>query len=112
MWAFRKNPADLESPEQEVLQRLFAYAPDLARAYTLREHLTAIFEADLSKDQATTKLQEWQAEVRASGLKCYERFLTTLETWREEITNYFLARHNSGFVEGLNNKLKVLKRRC
>lgn len=112
MWAFRKNPADLEGPEQEVLQRLFAYAPDLARAYTLREHLTAIFEADLSKDQATTKLQEWQEQVRASGVKCYEGFFTTLETWREEITNYFLARHTSGFVEGLNNKVKVLKRRC
>jgi transposase len=26
--------------------------------------------------------------------------------------NYFLQRHNSGFVEGLNNKIKVLKRRC
>ncbi|WP_295612960.1 transposase, partial [uncultured Lamprocystis sp.] len=29
-----------------------------------------------------------------------------------EITNYFLGRHNSGFVEGLNNKIKVIKRRC
>lgn len=26
--------------------------------------------------------------------------------------NYFNSRHNSGFVEGLNNKLKLLKRRC
>ncbi|WP_374232667.1 MULTISPECIES: transposase [unclassified Thiocapsa] len=30
----------------------------------------------------------------------------------EEITNYFIERRNSGFVEGLNNKIKVLKRRC
>ena len=112
MWAFRKKPADLEGPEHEVLQRLFAYAPDLARAYTYREQLTAIFEEDLSKDQAITKIQSWQAQVRASGLKCYEPFLQTLETWREEITNYFPQRHNSGFVEGLNNKIKVLKRRC
>jgi transposase len=28
------------------------------------------------------------------------------------IGNYFKARRNSGFVEGLNNKIKVLKRRC
>jgi len=39
-------------------------------------------------------------------------FLTTVANWREEITNYFLQRQSSGFVEGLNNKLKVLKRRC
>jgi transposase len=30
----------------------------------------------------------------------------------EEITNYFVERHSSGFVEGLNNKIKVIKRRC
>ncbi len=30
----------------------------------------------------------------------------------EEITNYFVKRETSGFVEGLNNKIKVLKRRC
>jgi len=60
MWAFRKNLADLEGPAQEVLTRLFSYSPDLERAYTLREQLTAIFEAELSKDQATTKLKDWQ----------------------------------------------------
>ncbi|NDE11891.1 MAG: hypothetical protein EBZ95_15235, partial [Chitinophagia bacterium] len=27
------------------------------------------------------------------------------------ILNYFKSRKNSGFVEGLNNKIKVLKRR-
>ena len=30
----------------------------------------------------------------------------------EEIANYFVQRENSGFVEGFNNRLKVLKRRC
>jgi transposase len=30
----------------------------------------------------------------------------------DEIANYFLARLNSGFVEGLNNKIKTIKRRC
>ena len=29
---------------------------------------------------------------------------------KDEMTNYFLERHTSGFVEGLNNKIKVLKR--
>ena len=28
------------------------------------------------------------------------------------IANHFIARNNSGFVEGFNNKVKVLKRRC
>ena len=29
-----------------------------------------------------------------------------------EIANYFIDRQTSGFVEGLNNKIKVIKRRC
>jgi transposase len=74
--------------------------------------LTAICEEEVSKEQAAPKLKDWQEQVEASGLKCYERFLKTLATWRAEIPKYFRQRHNSGFVEGLNNKIKVLKRRC
>jgi transposase len=87
MWPFRKNQADLEEEERALLTRLFAYAPDLERAYDYREQLTAIFEEDLSKEAATTKLTDWQEQVRASGLRCYERFLKTLDRWLEEITN-------------------------
>jgi transposase len=112
MWPFRKNAADLEEEERALLKRLFAYSPDLERAYGYREQLTALCEGELAKEQARQKLKNWQKQVRASGLRCYDSFLQTLGKWMEEITNYFLERNNSGFVEGLNNKLKVLKRRC
>jgi transposase len=112
MWPFRKNPADLEADEQALLKRLFAYSPDLHRAYTYREQLTALFEQKLAKEEAKHEIKKWRRRVKASGLQCYESFFTTLDTWLEEITNYFLHRNNSGFVEGLNNKIKVLKRRC
>ena len=55
LWAFRKNPAALEAQEQEVLARLFAYSPELARAYSYREQLTAIFEPELSQEEAKMK---------------------------------------------------------
>jgi transposase len=38
--------------------------------------------------------------------------LTTLDNWLAEIINYFVNRLSSGFVEGLNNKVKTIKRRC
>jgi transposase len=112
MWPFRKKADDLEREEQEVLTRLFTYSPAVQQAYVYREELTNIFDAPLSKDAALHQLTDWQRRVRASGVNCYDPFLHTLEKWKEEIANYFLARHNSGFVEGLNNKIKVLKRRC
>jgi transposase len=112
MWAFRKKPADLEAEEAELLQRLLSHSPALKQAYRFREQLTAVFEEDLSKEEATQKIQNWRKRVRASRLNCFDSFLLTLDKWMDEITNYFQERSNSGFVEGLNNKIKVLKRRC
>jgi transposase len=112
MWAFRKHPQDLQPEERQVLKRLFRYAPHLKLAYDLREQLTAIFEQPISKAQAQRKIRVWIRRVQQSGLTCFDEFLKTLEHWWEEITNYFVDRASSGFVEGFNNKIKVLKRRC
>lgn len=112
LWPFRKNQAALNPHETELLERLFAYSPSLKLAYDFREKLTAIFEKDLTKTQATQAIKDWRQAVETSELTCFDPFLTTLDTYLDEITNYFLHRDNSGFVEGLNNKIKVLKRRC
>jgi len=112
LWAFRKNPPDLLPEERQVLKRLFRHAPRLKQAYDLRQQLTNIFEQPLSKAAAKRKIGSWMRRVRKSGLHCFDEFLKTLEHWWEEITNYFVQRASSGFVEGFNNKIKVLKRRC
>jgi transposase len=112
MWPYRKNKIDLQPHEAELLERLFAYSPSLKLAYDFREDLTAIFEKDLTKTQATQAIKDWRQEVETSQLTCFDPFLITLDTYLDEITNYFLHRDSSGFVEGLNNKIKVLKRRC
>jgi len=112
MWTFRKNATELDDGERQRLEQLFSYTPQLQAAYALREELTTIFETASSKVEATRAIEEWQDRVRASGLSCFQSFLTTLDNWKDEITNYFLDRETSGFVEGLNNKIKVLKRRC
>jgi transposase len=112
MWAFRKKPGELKPEERQALKCLFAHAPKLKLAYDLREQLTDIFEQTIAKSEAQQKIRTWIRRVKRSELKCFNDFLNTLEHWWEEITNYFVQRENSGFVEGFNNKLKVLKRRC
>jgi transposase len=112
MWAFRKRPQDLKGEEQTLLNRLFAYAPAAEQAYLLREQLSDIFEEQQTKAEATQAIQAWTQRVRAWEVKAFEPFLTTLNNWFDEITNYFLERQTSGFVEGFNNRIKVLKRRC
>jgi transposase len=112
MWACRKNNVDLNDEQRQQLRRLFEYAPDLKEAYTFREELSAIFQMPLTRDEALIYIQKWQEKVRNSGLKCFNTFLNTLDKWRNEIVNYFVKRLSSGFVEGLNNRIKTIKRRC
>jgi len=112
LWPFRKGSDDLEADEQARLERLFERAPDLKTAYELRQDLTTVFDTATSRDDGLRQLQAWERKVAESGLTCFDSFLSTLATWREQIANYFIARQTSGFVEGVNNKLKVIKRRC
>lgn len=111
-WILRHRRADLNADERRCLNRLFAHSPKLKEAYEACEALTALYESRLSKGQGKRKLRGWMQRVTNRKLTCFDRFLGTLNTHFEEITNYFVGRHTSGFVEGLNNKLKVLKRRC
>ncbi len=112
MHAFRKNAKDLNPEERQTLKRFFKHAASAKQAYSLRERLTAIFEMHISKKQAQAKLRRWIQQVQESGLHCFDRFLNLLDAWWQEITNYFIQRENSAFVEGFNNKVKVLQRRC
>jgi transposase len=112
LWAVRKRREDLSETQTQVLHLLLKYSPDLQAAYALREELTAIFDEPISKSTAQDRLRKWMERVTASGVKCFDDFIKTLNRLWEPITNYFVARNNSAFVEGLNNKIKVLKRRC
>ncbi len=112
LWALRKKPAGLTAEERRLLRLLFRYSPKLKQAYDLQQQLTTIFDQPLSPARAKTKIRAWIKRVARSGLRCFDHFLNTLGRWWQEILNYFVNRDNSGFVEGLNNKLKVLKRRC
>ncbi len=112
MWAIRKKKEKLSEENDEVLRCLFNHSPKLKEAYDLSNDLTDIFEEDISKSAARPKIRSWVKRVRKSGLKCFDRFIKTLEKYMDQITNYFINGHTSGFVEGLNNKIKVIKRRC
>lgn len=110
-WVLRHNYAHLHDDDKVRLRRLFHYAPTLHQAYTLREELTAIFNMDLSLAEGRRRLEKWAAKVARSALTCFDKFLNTLRNHLPEIANYFDRRASSGFVEGVNNKLKTITRR-
>lgn len=112
MWVFRKRWVDVSEEQRVMLLLLFSYSPVLKQVYVLREMLTGIFNRPLTKAQAVIELNAWMARVQELGLDCFDSFVGTLQKWMDEISNYFIQRQSSGFVEGLNNKIKVIKRRC
>jgi len=112
LWALRKKPTALTTEERRLLRLLFRYSPKLKQAYTLQQQLTAIFDLHTSPTSAKAKIRAWIKRIARSELRCFDKFINTLEHWWQDIINFFANRDNSGFVEGLNNKLKVLKRRC
>lgn len=112
LWPFRKRADALDPAEQERLATLLASSPPLRQAYALREQLTAIFDTARSKADGLRRLRWWRRRVEKSDLTCFDPFLKLLDRWLDLVANYFISHHTSGFVEGLNNKLKVLKRRC
>jgi transposase len=111
MWPFRKRPAALEPPAWELLERVFTCAPKVEAADNLREDLTELFERDDTKAGAKCAIRAWCRRVPARGLAAFESVLGTVEQWIDGITNDCQERHTSGFVEGFNHRVKVLKRR-
>jgi transposase len=112
MWPFHQRPGDLEPQERELLERVFSYAPKIEAVYHLREDLTELFERDYTKAGAKCAIRAWGKRVHQTGLAECESFLGTIPRWLDEITHDFMGRQTSGFVEGFNNRVKVLTRRC
>lgn len=108
----RKQKDYFTDDERRILEPLFKLAPNLALAYQLSHELSSIFNSHITPQHAKKLMTKWIESVTASKIKCFNTFIATLTKHMDIITNYFDGRNSSGFVEGFNNKVKVLKRRC
>lgn len=112
MWALRKAKSKLSQKEKDLLDKVFAYSPKLEEAYSLSTQLTELLDKETTRNGGIRRLKNWMLKVEKSSTTCFKTFLATLGKWMNEIANYFVLRESSGFVEGFNNRIKVLKRRC
>lgn len=98
--------------EKRILMPLFKLSPAIKAAYRLARELTIIYNTHHKKETAQKKMGQWIRKVETSSVSCLDRFTKTLIYYSDYICNYFIRRETSGFVEGVNNKVKVIKRRC
>jgi len=79
-------------------------------AHRLKECLRHIFECSSTKEKSKKRLQRWSRIAEQENL--FPTFRKTLAKWIDKIANYFEKRTTSGMVEGINNKIKLIKRRA
>ena len=108
----KRNAEVVSKEERQELEKLFLHSFKLKAAYRYCRKLTGIFNSKIGKQAASDRVEAWMAEVERSSLTQFDRLIETLRKYKDQISNYFRKRETSGFVEGLNNKAKVTKRRC
>ncbi len=108
----KRNKEFVTKEERKILDPLFRCSPALKVAHKLCCQLTGIYNSRIGKRKASNKINSWIAKVQAGDINCFNSFTITLKKYKIEIVAYFKGRNTSGFVEGFNNKVKVLKRRC
>ena len=68
-------------------------------------------EGKLKAANAKIEIDKWYDQAIVLGFKPLQTFVNTYHQNEKIILNYFNSRYSSGPVEGLNNKIKVIKRR-
>jgi len=80
-------------------------------AYLLKEDLRTFWNLP-SQELAATFLDAWIQQARSLELKHFSKVADTLNRHRHGLLSYFKHRISTGPLEGLNNKIKVLKRQA
>jgi len=111
-WALVKNQKDLNEKQRANLERLYQASPKLKVCHQLKEQFRTIFETVTDREKARVALLRWMKQVEKLNVTALQSFLVTLKNWFELILNYFLERWTNAFAEGINNKIKLIKRRA
>lgn len=101
-----KNEEDLSEEQKAKLIQLKEVSPTLKIMHQLKEKIRQIFAQTEHWLTGLFQLGRWLLEAK----KYFPDSQKTIIRWLDEIIAYFDNRTTSGVVEGINNKLKLIKR--
>jgi transposase len=81
----------------------------LRTAYLLKEKFYDFVDAP-DKGTALKRLKEWYIFVATQNEPEFITCMNTIINWQKYILNSFTCPYTNGYTEGVNNKIKVLKR--
>jgi transposase len=96
----------LTEKQKDKLEKIREASPLIAKMHELKEKFHDLFEESKDLTTGTFELIDWLKEAEPY----YQSSVKTIIRWFGEIVGYFERRTTSGVVEGINNKLKLIKR--
>jgi transposase len=105
-YAILKNEKDLNDKQKNKLVQVQNVSDRLKIMHQLKEEFRKIFEKTEGWTDGLLGLGKWLSIAQ----KYFINSKSTIYRWFDEILAYFDNRTTSGMVEGINNKLKLIKR--
>lgn len=101
----------LTDEETNRLALMLQIAPRLAMAYRLKVEFLAVIRSK-SSAEGKHRLADWLLAAETTDLPEFQNCTKAFHNWSNEILNSMDVPWSNGFIEGCNNKTKVLKRVC
>ncbi|CAM4065022.1 MULTISPECIES: ISL3 family transposase [Enterobacteriaceae] len=108
-WLLLRNPASLNEREQVRLDEVLQANQPIMTAHVMKESLRSLWTAPDAWEWRR-RWQQWHAHAAESGIPALMRFASALKPyWRGILARVRWPMH-TGQLEGINNKIKVIKR--
>jgi transposase len=91
------------------LDNVLAMNAPLNKAYYLKESLREIW-TQINKEKAEEVLLDWVQQAQDSGIKQLKTMANTIMAYKTGILAWYDNHFSTAKVEGINNKIKVMKR--
>jgi transposase len=104
-----KRPENLTDSEADQVKSMLQISERLRHAYVLKNEFLKFMDCKTSQE-AKRQLGIWNMLVSGYNLPEFEQCFRTFTNWQKEILNSFDFRYTNGYTEGVNNKIKVIKR--
>ena len=101
----------LTDEQMDRLALMFEMAPRLADAYRIKNEFVTVFHSK-SSAEGRQKLIDWLLSVEVMQMPEFDDCTKAYRNWFQEILNSMDVPWSNGYIEGCNNKTKVLKRVC
>jgi len=107
------HKANLDADGRKSLNLLLKANKRLHKAYLLKESFGQLWDYK-NPTWARKFFENWKSQLRWQRLKPFEKFAAMIERHWDGIISYCHPEHkiSLGFMEGLNNKIRVIQRRA